>query len=313
MESLLSLLLNNLRSIRGKNMKFANPTTDIAFKKLFCDQNHKDILINFLNSVLKRADGKLITEVNVTEPNNLPENMADKHNSACPPELAKPEGVDKCRRVDVRCIDQKGHHYIVEMQVIDNKNYDQRAQYYACVAVARQLRSTQEYKNLVPVIFVGVVNFNLFSKGKEYLTHHYIRNDENNTHDLQCLEFHFIELPKFNKSLDKLSDVADKWIYMLKNAESMDSVPQEFTNPESLSTAMGILEKYKWSDADLYLYDRMVDESRLEKDRYATALEKGEMKAKYEVAKKMLVNNMNVAEITQLTGLSVEEIETIKK
>ena len=38
---------------RGVNMIFADPRSDIAFKKLFGDITHKNILISFLNSVLR--------------------------------------------------------------------------------------------------------------------------------------------------------------------------------------------------------------------------------------------------------------------
>ena len=33
-------------------MKFANPRNDIAFKKIFGNKNHKEILISFLNAIL---------------------------------------------------------------------------------------------------------------------------------------------------------------------------------------------------------------------------------------------------------------------
>ncbi|RUM55609.1 MAG: transposase, partial [Nautilia sp.] len=33
-------------------MKFADPKNDLAFKKIFGDEKHKNILISFLNAVL---------------------------------------------------------------------------------------------------------------------------------------------------------------------------------------------------------------------------------------------------------------------
>ena len=41
-------------------MIFLDPKSDIAFKKLFGDIAHKNILISFLNSVLERIEGEKI-------------------------------------------------------------------------------------------------------------------------------------------------------------------------------------------------------------------------------------------------------------
>jgi hypothetical protein len=55
---------------------------------------------------------------------------------------------------------------------------------------------------LLPVIFVAVLDFDLF-KEKEYLTHHLITNAKTNKQSMYHTEFHFIELKKFTKTVDK--------------------------------------------------------------------------------------------------------------
>ena len=44
-------------------MRFADPKNDIAFKKIFGDEKHKEVLISFLNSVLDFKDDKTIVDV----------------------------------------------------------------------------------------------------------------------------------------------------------------------------------------------------------------------------------------------------------
>ena len=39
-------------------MKFADPKNDLAFKKIFGNENHKNILISFLNAILDFKDEK---------------------------------------------------------------------------------------------------------------------------------------------------------------------------------------------------------------------------------------------------------------
>ena len=48
-------------------MKFLNPTTDIAFKKLFGSQERADLTISFLNSILERQKGELITHAHIKD------------------------------------------------------------------------------------------------------------------------------------------------------------------------------------------------------------------------------------------------------
>ena len=49
-------------------MKFADPKNDLAFKKIFGNEDHKDILISFLNSLLDFKDEKTIVDINLLNP-----------------------------------------------------------------------------------------------------------------------------------------------------------------------------------------------------------------------------------------------------
>ena len=44
-------------------MRFADPKNDLAFKKIFGNEAHKEILISFLNSLLDFKDEKTIVDV----------------------------------------------------------------------------------------------------------------------------------------------------------------------------------------------------------------------------------------------------------
>ncbi len=50
-------------------MKFADPRNDIAFKKIFGDENKKEILISFLNSILNfSGTPKEIVDITIKNP-----------------------------------------------------------------------------------------------------------------------------------------------------------------------------------------------------------------------------------------------------
>lgn len=298
-------------------MIYLNPKSDMAFKKLFGDITHKNILMSFLNSVLGRIEGEKIVDVIINDPSNVAETP-----------------LSKTSIVDVRCTDQSNNQYIIEMQVITQNDYAARAQYYSSLALSRQLASGEKYQKLVPVIFVGILDFKLF-KSKQYVSHHLILDNETHVHELKHLEFHFIELEKFNKELDELSSILDKWIYFLKHAVTLQKVPESFKEPV-LEEAFDILAQSNWSKRELEAYDRYLDAIRSSASQLDTAEEigmargiakgieqgitqgiaqgiaQGITQEKIEIAKQLL-DVLDVATIAKKTGLSVEEIEKLKK
>ena len=53
-------------------MKFADPKNDMAFKKIFGDENKTEVLISFLNSILNFQGTKLIKSVTIANPYQVP-------------------------------------------------------------------------------------------------------------------------------------------------------------------------------------------------------------------------------------------------
>ncbi len=278
-------------------MIYLDPRSDMVFKKLFGDITHKNILISFLNSVLGRVEGKKIIDVVINDPSNVPETP-----------------LSKTSIVDVRCTDQSSNQYIVEMQVVTQKDYGARAQYYSSLALSRQLASGESYSKLVPVIFVGVLDFSLF-KTSNYISHHFILDNETHEHELAHMEFHFIELPKFNKKPEALNGILEKWIYFIKNAGLLQKVPSYLSEPV-LTEAFGVLAQSNWSIPELEAYDRYQDSIRSAIGQLEAAMEKGMEKgiekARLEMAKKLL-SKLDIAAVAEITGLSVEELTKLKK
>ncbi len=273
-------------------MIFLDPKSDLAFKKLFGDIRHKDILMSFLNSVLDLTGEKKIVSVVFNDPYNIPETIDGKLSI-----------------VDVRCTDQAGNQYIIEMQVVEQKGYAARAQFYSSLAFSKQLFKRNNYSKLVPVIFIGILDFELF-KNKNYLTHHFILDNETYEHALTHLTFHFIELTKFHKELEELATVLDKWIYFLKNANILQKIPASLKNAE-ITEAFGVLERGNWSMQELEAYEHYWDTIRSAVGQIDAAEDRGEKRRAIAMAKKLLKLHdiKTVAEISELTIAEVEELK----
>ena len=86
------------------NVKYLNPKADLTFNLVFGE--HPDLVMSLLNALLPLADDELITHVEYITPEMVPENPAKKNSL-----------------VDVRCYDQMGRQFIVEMQMEWNESF----------------------------------------------------------------------------------------------------------------------------------------------------------------------------------------------
>ncbi len=238
-------------------MQFADPKNDLAFKKIFGDENHKGILISFLNSVLDFKENKVIVDISLTNPYQVPKI----------PEL-------KETILDIKATNKDGYTFIVEMQKKDLGDFTKRSLYYTSKAYISQLPKGNNYTKLKKVYFIGILNFNIFDN-KNYISRHLIINQETNKQDLDDFEFSFIELPKFTKELDELKTILDKWIYFLQNAQDLTVIPQSYKEIEEFNEAFSIATQTTWDTKELEVYEYMSIKEFDEINALRTAERKG--------------------------------------
>ena len=162
-------------------MKFVDVTNDVAFRKIFGNENKKASLISFLNSVIELPDGNIIADVRIMNPYQLP-----KLNSG------------KTTIVDIKATDENGNTFIVEMQVAEIANFDKRILYYTSQSYVDQIEKGDNYQKLSPAYFIGIMEFNI-SKNPKYHSKHRVLDVETGENVIRDVEFHFLELLKFNK------------------------------------------------------------------------------------------------------------------
>ncbi|MCW5953933.1 MAG: PD-(D/E)XK nuclease family transposase, partial [Propionibacteriaceae bacterium] len=110
---------------------------------------NKDILIHFLNDILRYEGEERIIDVSFLQ-------------TAQDPQIA----VYRQSIVDVLCKNQNGEQFIVEMQINHHKGFEKRAQYYADKAYSQQILKEDEkhkkmavYAKLKGVIFLAIADF----------------------------------------------------------------------------------------------------------------------------------------------------------
>ena len=123
-------------------MQFISPQNDFAFKRIFGNEQHKEVLISFLNSMLDLSGERKVVEVELANPYQVPRLQQFKESI-----------------LDINATCQSGHRFIVEMQIEQQHSFDKRALYYSSKAYVEQLPRGEDYPMLKPVYFIGVLNF----------------------------------------------------------------------------------------------------------------------------------------------------------
>ena len=277
-------------------MKFVDITNDIAFRKIFGNDSKKKSLTSFLNAVIDLPKNEQIIDVEITNPY----------------QLGKLSG-GKSTIVDVKAKDEKGNIFIVEMQVAEFDFFHKRILYYTSQSYVSQIDKGVQYDKLRPVYFIGILEFEI-GQNPNYFSRHKVLDVETKEQIIQDVEFNFIELPKFDKTIDQLETSIDQWTYFIKNAENLSLMP-ESVKDEGLKEAYTEANQQNWTILELENYQRASIKERDEIGRIEFAEKKGKVEGKIEgkieVAKNFKQLGIDLITISKATGLSKEEIENL--
>ena len=281
-------------------MKFVDVTNDIAFRKIFGNENKKTALISFLNAVLDLKGNQIIADVAIKSPYLLPKYRGGKTTI-----------------VDVKATDIEGNTFIAEMQVAEVKDFDKRVLYYASQSYTDQIERGDLYPNLKRIYFIGILNFNI-TQNTNFLSRHKILDIVTGENLLENMEFNFIELKKFTKSEQEITTIIDQWVYFLKHAEDLEVVPESITD-KGLKEAFDQADRHNWSKQELEDYNKVFMREQDERGRFELGMERaekigearGEIKEQQKIAKRLKEKGMEIDFIHEITGLSVEDIELL--
>jgi predicted transposase/invertase (TIGR01784 family) len=176
------------------------------------------------------------------------------------------------------------------------------------------------------VIQINILDFILFENSDQFVSSYQLREKESRnilTEDFQMI---YLELPKFRKNkFEELSSKEDYWIYLLKNMSNLteDEKMKVMNKLPDIKKSLYVLELYA-SDPERR---RMAEERLRNDENYAyelaahyedgeakgieKGLAEGEFKAKLETARKMRIKGFSDLEISEITGLSDEEMKGI--
>ena len=300
------------------NKKPFNSLNDYFVRYFFTDKGGEKVLLDFINAVMISANMKTFKSVEILNPFNLKKNYSDKETI-----------------VDVKCITKNGTVVIIEVQLSGNSRFPERILYYWSTNYSKLLKKGEGYEDLTPVISINLLNFNLNKKDSNVHSCYMIYDTKNKRLLTDHLQIHIIELKKFNFKNNNLSKDLNYWLgffttkdmeaYMsdiVKEKPIMEEAHKRYNNFIRSRLMMSEYEK-----KEIYQYDKQImlkDERRegikegmkkgkLEgiKKGKLEGLKEGRIAEQISMAKSMKTKNLDINLISEITGLTIDEIKKL--
>ena len=276
--------------------RFINPFTDVGFKRIFGQPIHKELLIDFLNDLL--VGEKRILDITFLDKEILPEYDNDR-------------GLI----YDVYCTNEDGEQFIVEMQNREQVYFRDRALFYLSQAISRQgERGAKWLFNLKAVYGVFFMNFRLKDFPPQLRSDVELAYRDSHLPFSDKLRFIFLQLPCFKKEEHECENDFERWIYVLKNMETLQRLP--FKARKSVFEKLEqIVDIAALSKEDRMKYDESIKVYRDNEAVLEFALEKGRAEGNrirnLQNALSMKENGIPAELIARITGLSMDEIQAL--
>lgn len=280
----------------GFEEKYINPFTDYGFKKLFGEELNKDLLLDFLNELLKEEQGQL-KDLTYLKSEHL--GVTD---------------LDRKAIFDLYCENERGEKFIVELQKTKQNFFKDRTVYYSTFPIREQAKRADWDYELKAVYTIAILDFVFESDKAEPEKYRYdvkLKDIETNKVFYDKLTFIYLEMPKFNKTVDELETRFDKWLYVLRNLNKLDRVPDKLRE-QIFDKLFETAEIARFTQDQARSYEDSLKYYRDLKNSLETAREEGKIEGKIEIASKAMKKGLSIADIVDLTGLTEEEIKRLK-
>lgn len=233
-----------------------NPKIDFVFKKIFGSEEHPEILISFLNAVLKPQKPIVSVEIKNSD-------------------LEKEYIEDKFSRLDVKALTSNKEIINIEIQLKNEYNMIQRSLYYWSKLYEEQLSEGDRYDKLSRTVCINILDFK-YLKNDRFHNGYRLKEIETNEELTDLQEIHFIEIPKLKRfeSTEEIVDLLEGWVEFLRDPESEVIRKLEMSNKE-IREAKDELYRLSRNSKERELYYLREKSLRDEISALANAEEKG--------------------------------------
>jgi hypothetical protein len=232
-------------------MRYLDPKNHFTFYEIF--GKHSDILIDFLNAILRLEGNEKIISLDFILQQEAPKVPLFVYTY-----------------INAKCTNQLKKEFIIELQVVWRTNEIERIDIYHSLSKDKTylnpILKNRSYSYSIPVYVIGLSD-EIFDYNSENYYHFYkniyLTDSETEAPNLNYL---FIELPKIKDNSNSLLKNENEWLRFLTEIEHepKDDVKKRFEN-EYVLKAIKLLEESYYSTVQLRYYDDLWDSVRTEK------------------------------------------------
>ena len=276
-----------------------DPKIDFTFKELF--GHNTTNFINLANAILNLDGDKKIKSVTFLNG-----------------EMSKDKKEDRGARLDVLAELNDESFLNIEMQRNDYKDFEQRSTFYFSKIYASQLKETELFHELKPVIVINILDFEMYEHTKNFHTKLIIVDADNRDTRLNhYYETHFLEIPKFKKTCYDKTSPQEKWMLFFKEpkqetlkelAMHSQEIAQAFESLEILSKNPKKRAEYEARKKELLDIRNGMYVNR--KEGKEEGIVEGETRKALQTAKNLkTMKIMTMEQIAKATGLTLEQVK----
>ena len=293
-----------------KAIKLLPLTCDYVFKRIFGQEENKEALKDFLESILCEK----IYKIEIKNP-EIPKNYYDS----------------KYGVLDLKVTLNNTTVVDVEMQVRNEHNIEQRDTFYLASNYVNELKEGEPYTNCKKSIVINILNFSYYKRNEYHSIARMIFEEpkeeekvemgykEEDRYMTKHLEMHIIELPKFKKKNPKMHTKLEEWLWLFVGSD--EKVSEASKKNKEIEKIKKKLASMSLSQEERNNYEYRLRAIRDEADaiEFATrkgmeqGIEQGATQKCEEFIIKLLEKNTKTEDIIELTGETKEKIEEIKK
>ncbi len=218
--------------------------------------------------------------------------------------------------LDVRILMNDDTEIDIEIQLSILNVWADRALFYLAKMYTEQINSGEDYTIFKKCVSISILDFELFKDTPEFYSCFHIREDTRHAIYTDKMEFHVLELPKLPKELREDSNDIELWgkFISAERKEEFDVLAEKNTYIDSAYQHLQLISQDKQKRMEYEAREKAVRDYN---QGLLEAREAGKIEGREEtticIAKNLLSSGFSVDMIAKTTGLSVEQIKTLKK
>ena len=224
-----------------------DPTVDCVFKAILGKEENKNLLVHFLNAILRPRGTRRIVDVVIANPYNEREFLESKLSI-----------------VDVKATDMDGRQYQIEVQRVIHAGLKARMLFTWSALYHGQLGKGEDFLRLRPVIAIWLVREPLFPAQAAYHLPFGLYNLRHRLRLTDQLAIHVLQIPKWHVP-PKRVEARDRWMYFFKYGGALDPArPPRLLQTKEMTQAMSVLVEFSEKEKDYLLYEQRLEAERME-------------------------------------------------